>query len=347
MDPLILVRFVHFAATVLAAGTVWFAVLAAVPARGITGAKVLHRRFRLLTRAALAVAVLSGAVWLVLVAADILNTPIADVCLHGGALTVLTDTRFGQVLAARLALALLLAALPWRDTRLLQLALAAALIALPALTGHAGATLGPATYRAIGADMAHLIAAGVWLGGLPAFALMLATIPANDPCLDRTVVRTTRRFSTAAIVCVATLAATGLINSIILLDRPADLISTDYGRLLLFKIGLLLAMLMIAAVNRFRLTPQLPAPAARRALTRNTLAETGLGLGVLLLVAALGTMYPGGHGHDSDGAIPPDAAFVHIHSADAMAGVTIKPGRGGQASATIRVMREDFTEFPA
>ena len=92
---------------------------------------------------ALAVAVVSGAVWLVLLASDILGASFADVCLHGGAWPVLTDTRFGLVWCIRLALALLLALLlPWPATRWLQITIAAAFLALPALVGHAGATPG-------------------------------------------------------------------------------------------------------------------------------------------------------------------------------------------------------------
>jgi len=340
MDPLILVRFVHFAATVTAAGTLWFAVLMAAPAADAA----LGRRLRKLTWAALAVAALSDGAWLVWLAADILGVPLANVWLHDGVFTVLTNTRFGLVWAARLILIVLLAGLlPWPRTLPLQAVLAVPLIALPALTGHAGAAPGQAAYGAIAADMAHLIAAGCWLGGLPAFALMLAAGRTGDAL----VVRTTRRFAKAAAVSVAALLATGLTNSWSLLKAPADLVATYYGQALLLKAGLFGAMLVIAAVNRFHLTLALPAPATRRALTRNTVAETVLGLAVLLLVGALGTLPPGGHAYRYDGAIAPGAAFVHIHSTDAMADVTIAPGRVGVADATIRVMREDFTEFPA
>ena len=79
--------------------------------------------------------------------------------------------------------------------------------------------------------------------------------------------------------------------------RTARSGDTDYGRLLLLKIGLFAAMLGIAAVNRFHLTPQLGARGISRSLARNSLAETGLGLCVLLFVGALGTMAPPRHDH--------------------------------------------------
>ena len=68
------------------------------------------------------------------------------------------------------------------------------------------------------------------------------------------------------------------------------------------------------------------------ALARNSLAEAALGLGVLLLVGALGTLPPAAHRHSST-EIPPDAAFTHIHDVAAMADVTIDPGRAGPARA--------------
>ncbi len=158
-----------------------------------------------------------------------------------------------------------------------------------------------------------------------------------------------RRFSGLGIVAVATLLASGIVNSFNLMSAPRDLIATDYGRLVLLKIGLFAAMVGIAAVNRFALTPQLGAATAVRALARNSLAEVGLGLFVFLFVGALGTMEPPVHDHVHvpTEQIPPDAAFVHIHSSPAMADVIIEPGRVGPARAEIHLLREDFTVFPA
>src|SRR5437588_8307828 len=105
-DPLILVRGVHFAATLLACGTAAFTVLVAEPAATKIQADPFRRRLAVLIWLALAIAALSGAAWLVLLASDILGTSLVDVCLHGGAWPVLFDTRFGLVWCVRLALAL-------------------------------------------------------------------------------------------------------------------------------------------------------------------------------------------------------------------------------------------------
>jgi putative copper resistance protein D len=215
-------------------------------------------------------------------------------------------------------------------------------IAPLALIGHAGATPGAAGQLHVASDAVHLIAAGVWLGGLPALALLL--LSARPP--RGLAARAAARFSALGIASVAALLVSGLVNSWMLLSAPRDLIATDYGRLLFLKVGLFASMLAIAAVNRFHLTPRLAAGRARRALMRNSLAETALGAGVLLLVGALGTMEPAAHRHLPPIDIPLDAAFVHIHTEQAMADVLIDPGRVGVATASIRVMHEDSSEFP-
>jgi putative copper resistance protein D len=230
-------------------------------------------------------------------------------------------------------------------TRWLQLAIAAALIGSLALIGHAGATPDAAGRVHLASDTAHLLAAGAWVDALPALALLLHQTRGETANAGAAV----HRFSTIGIASVGTLVATGFINSWNLLAGPRDLIATDYGRLLLLKIALFAAMVGIASVNRYRLTPQLGAPGVARSLERNSLAKVGLGLCVFLFVGALGTMAPPLHDHVyiPTQQVPADAAFVHIHSDEAMADVTIEPGRVGAASIVVLLMREDFSIFTA
>lgn len=352
LDPLTLVRGLHFAATLLASGTVSFIGLIALHAGGAkmpTDVIVLRGRLTVVIWLALAVAVLSGAAWLVLLASDILGASIADVCLHGGAWPILVDTRFGVVWCVRFALAALLALLVLVPaTQSVQIAVAAAFVALPALVGHAGATPGMTGNIHLGSDMMHLLAAATWLGGLPAFVLVLwqARRTGSTPWKNFAV-QATHRFSVLGILSVGILLASGLTNSWYLLSGPRDLVTSDYGRLVGLKIGLFAAMVAIASVNRFYLTPRLPEPAALRALQRNGFTEIGLGLIVLMFVGMLGTLPPAAHVHTAPADVPPEAAFVHIHASQAMAEVTIDPGRAGMTDVAIRVLREDFSRFPA
>ncbi|MEP7030323.1 MAG: copper homeostasis membrane protein CopD [Pseudolabrys sp.] len=351
MDPLILTRGVHIAATIVASGTVAFMVLVAEPpwlhARLPAGFAALRVRLTLLVWIALGVAIISGAVWLVQLAAEIFGASLVDVCLHGGAWQVASDTRFGLVwllrvlLAVALGMMMLMPAAKWP-----QLATAALLIALIAPTGHAGATPGMAGNIHIAADMVHLVAAGCWLGALPALVMLL--IQARSAKAWRAYTQASvKRFSQLGMLCVAALLASGIINAWNLLSGPRDLIATEYGRLMLLKVGLFTAMVAIATVNKFHLTPRLPAGGPLRVLQRNSVGEIVLGLAVMVLVGWLGTLAPSTHVHTNSAEIPDGAAFVHIHGTEAMADVTIDPGQSGTATATIRVMREDSSVFEA
>ena len=64
------------------------------------------------------------------------------------------------------------------------------------------------------------------------------------------------RFSTLAAGVLAALVATGSFMAWRIVGSWDGLVSTDYGRLLLVKIGVALVAVAIAAVNRFVLLPR-------------------------------------------------------------------------------------------
>ena len=348
-DPLALIRAAHFAATLVASGTVFFAAFVIGPTRLPQNFSILRMHMNLLVWTALALSVLTGAMWLIWLAANILGESLAEVCLHGGAWSVLADTRFGWIVCLRLVLAVLLGLLVLDPARRAwPIAVAAAFLALPAFASHAGAATGLRGDAHVVSDALHLLSAGAWLGALPAFALLLwAARRRQKPGWYDFTTTVTHRFSRFAAISVGTLLATGIVNSWNLLGGPRDLWTTDYGRLVFFKIVLLAAMLSIATVNKFHLTPRLPARVALRNLQRNSIAEIGIGLCVLVLVGYLGRLEPTAHVHPATPPISADAAFTHIHMPEAMADVTIDPGRAGRSAVMIRVSREDFTAFAA
>src|SRR5262249_51822627 len=151
--------------------------------------------------------------------------------------------------------------------------------------GHGGATPGPAGVVHLVADLAHAIAAGVWVGGLlPLAALLAAARGAGDTPALAAARDATRRFSNLGLASVATLLATGIVNTIFLVGSVPALLGTSYGRLLVLKIVLFLAMVAIAAVNRMKLTPRLftgSAVPALRELQRNASIEAALGLAII------------------------------------------------------------------
>ena len=358
-DPLAYVRAVHFAATIVAAGALIFEVTVAAPAFALAAgivdpaAKRWRRGWTRLIWTSLAVAALSGATWLVLLAGDIYAAPIAEVWRDGGIWTVATQTRFGEVSLIRLAAAALLAAASpgmagrsarssWRAGALV---LAVVILIGPAWTGHAGATPGVAGEFPLAADALHLLAAGAWLGGLVPLAMLLAIAgQQKEPRWAAIIATAVQRFSVLGVISVGTLLASGIANGWYQIGTFTNLFATIYGQLVLIKVALFAAMIALACVNRFYLTPRL-AGAVRR-LRHTTLAETALGFAAVVVVGFLGAMAPASHTHHS-AAVPDGAAFVHIHSNAGMADVTVTPGRVGTARASVRLWNDEFQPLAA
>jgi putative copper resistance protein D len=317
---LIAARFLHFTAVIMLTGVFAFESLVAGPAfRQFGGAPAsaagVRRRLGWLAWASLALAIGSGAAWLVAVAAGMSGRSLGAALSQGAVTVVLTRTRFGEDWLVRFALAVLLGLClvvqgirRWRASGTIgwtALFLAAAMLASLAWAGHGASTPGPPGDLHLAADFFHLLAAGLWLGTLPPLILFLAEARRSGDTNWAAVVATaTRSYSTLAIASVTVLLAGGLINTWFLAGTVPALVGTEYGLLLLAKIGLFIAMLIVAAVNLLRLTPRLTAPAAGTRnvvwrtvarLQRNARIETGLGLGVLVIVGALGTLPPGAH----------------------------------------------------
>ena len=370
-DPLLYARAIHFAAAMLVAGVVLFAIFIAAPAwRGAASnsavAVNIFTRLAVIAWIGFALAAISGAAWLVLTAAAMSGRPVAQVFGDGVLWTVLSQTTFGRAWLIRIVLASALAVtLPSllssrnHNSRWIEIAaavLAAAFAGTLAWSGHAAGGLGGEAILHPAADVLHLIAAAAWVGALLPLMVLFTAAGADDASLA--MARTaTVRFSILGIVSVGTLLVTGIVNTFYLAGSVPALLHTDYGRLLLIKIALFLAMVAIATVNRFRLTPQLLQEAsiaasrdALRKLRRNAAIEVLAGALAIAIVAALGTMPPAihaAHQHPTYAAVPADAAFVHIHSTEGMADVTIRPGRTGRARATIRLWDEDFGPLEA
>jgi copper resistance protein D len=369
-DPLLYARAVHFAATLLVAGVVLFVVFVAEPAWRSSGdgagAGNVRTRLAVIAWIGFALALISGAAWLVLTAAAMSEQPAAQIFGDDVLWTVLSQTTFGHAWLVRFVLACALAAaltplLSPRDRKSPWLEITAAILAAAfagalAWSGHAAGGLGDEAFIHPAADVLHLIAAAAWVGALVPLIVLFAAAGADDASLALAR-KATARFSILGIISVGTLLMTGIVNTFYLAGSVPALLHTDYGRLLLIKIALFLTMVAIAAVNRFRLTPQLLQHAsiaasrdALRQLRRNAAIETLAGAAVIAIVAALGTMPPAihaAHQHLTYEAVPADAAFVHIHLIEGMADVTIRPGRAGRARATIRLWNADFEPLNA
>jgi putative copper resistance protein D len=314
-EPLVIARAFHFASTLLLTGTIMFRYFVAAPAFRAKGDGALEAGLRIrlvrIVWAALAVALLSGAAWLLFVAAEIGGLSVADAVSEGLTGIVLTQTAFGDAWMLRLEMALLLAVLlvlPKPNpgfvaaTDLICTMLAAGLAASLAFAGHAAATEGLHGALHLASDGLHLVAAGAWLGALWPLSILLGRArEAGDTAAAAIACQATQRFSILGMISVAAILASGFVNTYEILGMMAfSMMGTDYNRLLLAKIALFIAMLAVASFNRQRLTPRLAgARDHRRAIRQlqwNSLAEAGLGLLILAIVAVLGRIAPHAHG---------------------------------------------------
>ena len=321
----IAVRTVHYVATLLLFGcSVFFWVVAWPALRTATSAtlreqKEVDRWSRQIRNWSAAVALGSGVLWLLIMASNMSGLPFSQAIGPEILGTVLGDTLFGRVWGLRFVLALLLCGVlafsrnpgDARGQRAVEAwsgLLAPMLLATLAGTGHAVAEQGVDRCVHLAADALHLLAAGAWVGALPLLVLVLARASgASDPSIHRLASHMTQRFSTMGVVAVGCLVLTGSVNSWYLVGGPPHWFGTRYGQLLLLKLALFGGMVVLAAINRQRLLPEIlatsrnpshgPASRARPWLYRNAMAETILGLLIVSIVGMLGTTTPAVHMH--------------------------------------------------
>lgn len=176
-------------------------------------------------------------------------------------------------------------------------------VATLAWGGHGAMSDGAIGILHLGADIVHLLAAAVWMGSLLGLVLLVARPMASiDAGHLELAWRALHGFSRSGTAAVAIIVVTGIVNAwlILGLDGVPGMPSTPYGQLLLAKVGAFAAMLALASLNRFRLTPALRSvvssgAAARElgALRASLAFEAMLGVAILALVAWLGTLEPG------------------------------------------------------
>lgn len=227
----------------------------------------------------------------------------------GVAQTLLTQTAVGMTWGLRVALLLISL---WftaasggnaRNRAAVASVLCAVALAILAWAGHGAMNEGPAAWFHLGADIAHLLAAGAWVGALVALTFIArAARRQADQKAVAVLSSASTEFARLGTLIVAVLIASGIVNYIMIVGPSlSGLIETVYGRLLLVKLALFATMLALAAANRFCLAPTLEkarrdndATAAVLALKRSLYLETTLAILILGLVAWIGTLDPGG-----------------------------------------------------
>jgi copper transport protein len=152
-------------------------------------------------------------------------------------------------------------------------------------SGHA-VTAGP-PWVTMPALSVHALCAAYWVGAFAPLLLGLRRLPRAQALL------VVRAFARVAVPAVACLVLAGILISALQLRAPSALIATDYGRLLLLKLGLVASLLGLAVLNRWVLTPALERGEGGASWLRRTVAmDLALAAGVVVATASLGAVSP-------------------------------------------------------
>ncbi|MEO8273675.1 MAG: copper resistance protein CopC [Chloroflexota bacterium] len=198
---------------------------------------------------------------------------------------------------------------------------AAITIVVDVITGHAAA--GPAWVVQVIQQSAHGIGAAAWLGGLAGLLVALRTTPVGER------LATARRYSTWAAAALAIVVVTGVLRAFAEIGTVDALVGTDFGRVVLVKSGLLVALAGLGAVNRFytlRNASRVPSM-----LRRVGGAELAITVGVLALSAMLVNLSPpasAGNGPITPAA-QPIVAIGHDFGTSIRARLVVTPGGAG------------------
>lgn len=159
-----------------------------------------------------------------------------------------------------------------------------AVIALSfAFDGHT-LSEGPRFLHAV-ASVAHVVAAAVWAGGLVAFAVVLWR--RHRTAAPSRAVEMTLRFSVAAMVSLAVAGIAGIAMALFIESDLGSYLTTEWGRLLLVKLGFVAVAAAIGAYNHFVMLPRLEAAPNDEAIVQRTRATVTAEAGLLVIAAVV------------------------------------------------------------
>ena len=195
-----------------------------------------------------------------------------------------------QLVAAMVAVAgFTLALHDTRRTRGWRIAELAVLLAAAgtALGGHAAAAEGWRAPVLVAANFVHVLAAGVWIGGVMMLAVAVLARAAAPAAAN-----VVRAFSPWALTSAAALALTGLLAAWTHLEAPLAPWTSHYGRVLLLKLALVGVIVVLGALNWQQLGPAAGTGSGNAILRRSVWLEVLAALGVLAATAVLVAVDP-------------------------------------------------------
>ncbi len=327
-------RIAIWAARVVIFAALFFGVGGAFFAQWFASARLLPRNGKKFIVALLAGGFVAVPLSIGLHGVDALGAPLSAAA-DGATWRAALGTSYGTAaLIMMLALGLALSAMAVREPGVAKLqslaGLAATGLALAA-TGHA-ATASPELLTRPAVFM-HVIAGAFWIGSLWPLAVAL-----RAP--DEQARAALSRFSRVIFWAVALLLVSGSVLAVVQVGRVEALWTTAYGWVLLAKLGALLPLFGLAAINRFWLTRRVQTgdAVANRNLRHSIAVEVAIAFVVLGIVALWRFTPP----PRSLAAVETASEFIHFHGEKMMADVTLEPGRAGRSSGEIVLRGPNF-----
>ena len=259
-----------------------------------------------------------------------------QVVSEGAALTAVLGTRWGEMWLLRMALVAVALPLRLRGRMAPRMRVAAnALLAVAASTfafaSHAAATRG-LEVTAVGNDVVHTLASGVWVGGLIAMLTVVRAAHALPETRRRAVLAAiTTRFSPLALIVTGALLITGLYASWLQVAAWAAF-DTAYGWAVIAKGVAYVALIVVAAVNLLWVTRRLASSTrAAGALAVTVGVEVALVLAALLTAGFLTSLEPARAAFGAGGQQGTATSWsVHVS-------VSVSPGSIGTNRIEVRV----------
>jgi copper transport protein len=155
--------------------------------------------------------------------------------------------------------------------------------------GHT-VTAAPATIVRF-ANVAHVLGAGVWVGGVLLLGRTLTSRRRRGVALDAAPLAI--RFSLVAAVALTVVGVAGFALTWTILDTPSELISTAWGRLLILKLLAVGSAAAMGAYNHFIVIPMLEANQDNEHASDHLRQVVRLEGGILLLVVAITAAFVG------------------------------------------------------
>ncbi|GAA4144952.1 cytochrome c oxidase assembly protein [Actinomadura keratinilytica] len=228
----------------------------------------------------------AAAATLVFTVADVLGQPVGQILTGSELSNYVGQLPQGTALMLVVLLAVVVALLARTTTTPAAtvglLAVAGIALLPPPLTGHSASAANHSV--AVTGVALHVAAAAPWVGGL---AMLVAHGLTRRARLDVMA----DRFSRMALWCYVAVGASGLVNVIARLPDPAELVSTDYGRLALGKIVAFAALGWFGWWHRRRTVPAV-ADGRPWALIRLAGVETAVMAATMGLAVALARTAP-------------------------------------------------------